>query len=136
MSEAGLLLYNIEEKKKEKISKLCSELGIKVKVVNPLEYKQPIENLLNFNNDGVSVVSVLTATTPNDTFQGEMFIMVGFSNELLDKFLREYRVKQIEPVFLKAILTPYNKTWTSIMLYNELMREHIEMSRMKQGKNK
>ncbi|MFV0344394.1 MAG: DUF3783 domain-containing protein [Anaerocolumna sp.] len=142
MEQAGILLFNIEEKKRNRISDLCSENGIKTKWVQPEEYLLPLERVSNFGEDiggkntdtekntEQNVYSGINVHKEVEKFPGEMFVMVDFSKELLDQFLTEYRMKQIEPVLLKAVLTKHNKTWNSIMLYKELMRERLELLQM------
>ncbi len=125
MKEAGVLLYNLATDKGEQINKLCNVLGIKVRWVEPKEYNLSLDSLSNFGGP----VSVLANQKTTDNFLGEMMVMVNFTDELLDKFLKEYKLNKIEPVFLKAILTPHNKTWSSIMLQKELIRERLEINR-------
>ncbi|MDF2803719.1 MAG: hypothetical protein K0S61_3622 [Anaerocolumna sp.] len=146
MKEAGILLYNLANEKGEKISRLCNQLSINVRWVQPGEYSLPLNKLTNFSgsnlkilNSGVdkdfSKVSLATDNSKDlEKFIGEMFVMVDFSEELLDRFLKEYKIKQIEPVFLKAILTPHNRTWSSSMLNKELIRERLEISRLNNKK--
>lgn len=147
MKDAGILLYNIPKEKGDRISLLCNKLNIKVKWVEPREFTLPIEKLADFRSVNLEAENSKKdnkeSNKENDTFplnpdninnslesfRGEMFVMVNFSEELLDRFLKEYKMKQIEPVFLKAILTPHNKSWNSLMLNKELMRERLEMSR-------
>lgn len=124
MKEAGILLFNLANKKGDQIRNLCNILGIKVRWVNSNEYNLSLDSLANFSGP----VSLEYQNT-TDNLLGEMFIMVNFSDELLDKFLKEYKLSKIEPVFLKAILTPHNKTWSSIMLQKELIRERLEINR-------
>lgn len=148
MKDAGILLYNLGNKKGEQISGLCSNLDIKIRWVKPEEFYLPLAGLTDFSGKDTKILNVQNNTnilnTPlakrdyengtKESFSGEMFVMVNFSEELLDRFLREYKLKQIEPVFLKAILTPHNKTWNSLMLNQELIRERLEMSRLNNKK--
>jgi hypothetical protein len=139
MKEAGILLYNLGTEKGEQINQLCTRLNIKVRWIKTEEFHLPLADLINFKSKDLKILK--NSNLPNsyvnqeefkegsnEGFRGEMFVMVNFSEELLDRFLREYKLKQIEPVFLKAILTPHNKSWSSNMLNKELMRERLEMS--------
>lgn len=53
---------------------------------------------------------------------GEMLVMAGFSDELMDRFLKALRESGCG-VPLKAALTPYNRFWTCEQLYRELQKE-------------
>ena len=44
-----------------------------------------------------------------------------------DAFLAEYKATGLPPVALKAIVTPYNVSWTADALLRELMKEHIQL---------
>ena len=45
----------------------------------------------------------------------------------MDAFLAEYKATGLPPVALKAIVTPYNVSWTADALLRELMKEHIQL---------
>lgn len=64
---------------------------------------------------------------PKEYRQPELMIFSGVSSEALDLFLGAWRMAGITPIFLKAILTPYNYTWTVYQLTQELIREHTAM---------
>lgn len=57
-------------------------------------------------------------------FDGEMLIFSGMDSAAVDRFLAEYRKDGIEPVSLKAVITPHNIFWTAEKVYRELEREH------------
>ena len=52
----------------------------------------------------------------------------GFDNQMLGDFLTEYRKAGIEKINLKATITPYNLSWNSLQLRDELNREHEELT--------
>lgn len=62
-------------------------------------------------------------------FPVEMLVLCGLEEGDLDRFLKAYRKAEIAPVPLKAVLTPYNVSWTAEKLFGELMAEHTRMMR-------
>ena len=56
---------------------------------------------------------------------GKMLVFCGLEREL-DGLLAALR--QAGVVCLKAVLTPHNRTWTAVKLYQELLREHQAMN--------
>ncbi|MEG1839004.1 MAG: DUF3783 domain-containing protein, partial [Bacteroidaceae bacterium] len=59
-----------------------------------------------------------------------MIVFVDFDDESLWDFLSRCRKANIESTDLKAGLTPYNVTWDSFQLRDELAREHEEMQKL------
>ena len=47
----------------------------------------------------------------------------------LEEFLQQYRLREIEPVALKAVMTKYNASWTPGRLCAELKKEHESINR-------
>ncbi|BCN30627.1 DUF3783 domain-containing protein [Anaeromicropila herbilytica] len=124
MEQSKILLYNLKSAKGSKIEKLCKRLSIEVKHVVEEEYLNSIGNLagtLEKKED-----NQLNGRT-EEAFQDEMFIMVNFTDSLLDQFLKEYRKTHIDSVSLRAIMTPNNQVWNSYELYHELCRERDAM---------
>lgn len=60
-------------------------------------------------------------------FPVEMMVFCGLSDKGLDDFLADYRKTGLAPVPLKAVITPYNMTWTAEQLFTALMKEHTAM---------
>lgn len=57
---------------------------------------------------------------------GRMLVLCGLEKQL-DALLPVLRQAGAGPECLKAVLTPHNRSWTPVMLYGELLREHREM---------
>ena len=64
---------------------------------------------------------------PADYKQPEVMVFSGITDTQLDMFLHGYKMGGISPIYLKAILTPYNYTWSLYQLTQELIREHTAM---------
>ncbi len=111
-----LLTYNIPQAKLDKLRVLCLRLGVRVRPVKPEQY-------------GLTL-SELTAQEPpeggaagEEPFTEEMAVMCGFSDKMVDDFLKGTRTSRIPAIPLKAVLTPTNAQWTSRELHRELSAE-------------
>lgn len=123
-----ILLYNLEEKKARQIKQLCTLLKIRFKSIASEQYMETIGSL-------AGVVNMEKTNVPftGTAFTDEMLVFVNFNDEALWDFLSRYRKAGIEPINLKAGLTPHNVTWNSIQLRDELMKEHEEIKKNQQG---
>ncbi len=52
-----------------------------------------------------------------------MLVFADFDDKDLDDFLAGYKEAGIEPIALKAVVTPANMSWTFVELYHELVQE-------------
>jgi hypothetical protein len=59
----------------------------------------------------------------------DLLVFFAFENAALDAFLAEYRAAGLPPAALKAMVTPYNLTWSVYELTEELQREHESFAR-------
>ena len=59
----------------------------------------------------------------------ELLVFSGIPEGMQDLILAEYRKEKIEPVALKAMVTPHNISWTVYELSSELAKEHAAMHR-------
>lgn len=115
-----VLLFHVKKEKRLQIENLCRGLEMKAIAV---EYKQYLEPL------GV-IAGIQEIPKSGKVYQGmdfpmEMMVFSGIHQELLDVFLQKYRELHIEPIALKAILTPTNVFWNAEQLYQELLKEHM-----------
>lgn len=121
MSTPTLLMYNLESEKGNKIKLICLRLKIKIRIVKKEEYLQPLGAVAGLlpGNDLIY---------QEKGFDDEMMVMVNFTGGMVNAFLQEMRRQQIEPVSLKAMLTPTNARWDSITLHEEIKKEHEFMA--------
>lgn len=117
-NHAQVLLFHVEPLKAARIESLCGELGIRASRVNPSEYSQKLGCLA-----GMPGFPREEKDWAGPDLPAEMMV---FSNmeDILDRFLREYRQAGIPPVALKAVITSHNMFWTAGDLYEELFKEH------------
>lgn len=105
--------------KKEKLEKLCKELGINVRAIDPYDGERTLLSVVSGGKYELKETkSITTHKLP------EIIVFQGFGDEELQEFLKVYREKGLEKIPLKAIVTPYNLTWT----LNELGK-HLEDER-------
>lgn len=110
-----LYLYNLDNPKGAKIRRMCLPLRVRTQMVPPQAHTLTLEELTG------------GAEPPADGapgFSDELLLMVGFTSALMDALFQGFRRAKIPPVALKAVLTPTNRSWTSVQLCQELRREH------------
>ncbi len=125
-----VLLYNIEDKEKErKLKFVFIRMGMKIKTIAKEDYMHPIGYLLNL--DGFE------PGTPykGEDFKDEMMVMYGLSGGRLNMLLAEMRKAKISKINLKAMVTEHNRSWTSLALHEELLREHAAMTNGEQAEH-
>ena len=113
-----IFMYNIHGKKAIEIKNICRALNISYREIDKSEYAYKLGYLLDLiedNNKG-----------ENGDFNDEMLYLIGFTDGLLNIFLKLLRSKKCT-VALKAVATETNINYTSIELYNEISAEHKAM---------
>ncbi len=110
-----LYLYNLDNPKGAKIRRMCLPLGVRTKIVPPEAHTLTLEEL-------TGGAPPLPDGAPG--FSDELLLMVGFTSAQMDALFLGFRRAKIPPVALKAVLTPTNRSWTSVQLHQELCQEH------------
>ena len=115
MNIPQILLYNLDSPKGAQMRKLCMPLKLLTRSVPTVSYRLSLAELA----DGKE------PKTPyrGPAFSDEMILLVNCSSAMLDQFLQGFRRHKIPQVPLKAILTPTNSEWDSLMLHDELTKE-------------
>ncbi|MDO4322634.1 MAG: DUF3783 domain-containing protein [Lachnospiraceae bacterium] len=147
-----LVLYCTEDAgKAQQIEMLCGQFGYKTKRLGTADADRTVGRLAGIETGAAGKAETGKAEAgraetgraetgkaeagpgngleraPKEYRQPELMIFSGVSSEALDLFLGAWRMAGITPIFLKAILTPYNYTWTVYQLTQELIREHTAM---------
>ena len=151
-----LVLYYTEDKgKAQQIDMLCGQLSFKTKRLRGSDAGTPVGKLagmsvkaetscpagmsINAEKAGASAEKYGASAekngeapsrengVPADYKQPEVMVFSGITDTQLDMFLHGYKMGGISPIYLKAILTPYNYTWSLYQLTQELIREHTAM---------
>ncbi len=121
-----VLVYTRDKEKAGTIEALCSSLSIGFR-------------RLTFGDLRFSVASVISgdyklplgAAPPLSALyvQPELMLFNGLKDRTLNAFLKEYRQENIAPIPLKAVVTPFNCSWTLLELTAQLQREHANFNR-------
>lgn len=125
MFQETLLAFRVEPEKMEVIRRLCAELGIKAveirKAENGNAEEQAPLGLLAGARDWMNPLLAGNRREPGPITE-EMLVFAGFSDGLLDLFLKKLRQNQAA-VSLKAVLTEQNAVWNAGQLQEELKQE-------------
>lgn len=119
---AKILLFGVSTQKDRAVRVAAEKIGVDVTTVNRRDYGQKIGTLAEisgFHKNG-KIYS-------GPDFAMEMLVFSGMDSQQVDAFLAEYKATGLPPVALKAIVTPYNVSWTADALLRELMKEHIQL---------
>ena len=119
---AKILLFGVSTQKDRAVRVAAEKIGVDVTAVNRRDYGQKIGTLAEisgFHKNG--------KIYNGPDFAMEMLVFSGMDSQQVDAFLAEYKATGLPPVALKAIVTPYNVSWTADALLRELMKEHIQL---------
>ncbi len=133
MGQKPTVLLSVRNKRKEEqIAGLCSRLGLGWKRLDARDRGRTVGELAEISGflpaaagKSAAPASSLLAPLP------ELLLFSGVPEETLDLFLAAYRQEGLEPVTLKAVLTPVNVRWTLDALLAELFRERAEFAKKK-----
>lgn len=125
MPGATILSYVKSQEKEAQIQRLCKRLQIQSAQIGSQDMGKELGELCGIYKGakGTHAPVPLLYQAP------ELLIFSGIPEGMLDLILAEYRKEGIEPVALKAIVTPHNIGWTFYELSSELAREHAAMHR-------
>lgn len=109
-----VLLYNIKD---EKLMRLCDTMQIKWRMIKESELNQTMEELLDFNQ-AVSGEKILTDFTMSFLFMADM------EEARMDELSQRMKQEKINFDGIKAVLTPHNKNWSVLHLFDEISKDH------------
>ncbi len=121
---AVVMLYTGNIKKEKKIAAFLREKGLNIRYIKQGDINKPLNIILG--NAGKSGHLKMEEKSPLNYKLPEIIIFSGLSQEELYKLLDEYKDSGLEPVELKAVITPVNITWSLYRLILELEREREE----------
>ena len=115
-----LLAFGVDTGKMKVIWQICSDMGIKAVKVESEEEAAPLGLLAGARN----WMNPLLAQNQREMkpLTEEMLVFAGFSDEMLETFLKRLRQNQAG-VSLKAVLTEQNAVWNAGQLQGELKQE-------------
>jgi hypothetical protein len=141
-----VMFFTSDTEKKRQIEELCRRVGASTRLLKSENLNTPVGTLAGITHgdssakktSGMAVSSHVPAASgvsgapdgkaPFGATVPEMMVFCGFTSEALDEFLKAYREANIQPIALKAIVTPYNHSWNLYQLSQELFREHLQMN--------
>ena len=112
-----LLGICLDRGKEMRLSMIAMSLGIRFRPVAESEYGLPVGALA-----GDQVPAGKLQTLPVD---GEMIVMAHMTEKQTDALLDAIRTSGMQPIRLKAVLTPTNRFWSCGRLYQELRKEYF-----------
>ena len=126
MKNAGtVLMYNCSGEKFSKLKQIFAMLRLRMRVVEPERYHLPLEELAQGKGEPGE------AAEPLDE---PMLVFCYMGQALLNQVLEIIRLAKLPPIPLKAVLTESNRTWNTLELHAELLkeREAVEAQKAKQ----
>ncbi len=121
---ADILTFGLKKEKYLAVCAVAKKIGANVTDVARKDYGQKIGALAEiqgFSKDRITYSGL--------DFFTEMIVFSGMNQQQMDTFLAEYKATGEQPVPLKAIITPYNISWTADTLFRELMKEHLQLGK-------
>ena len=118
---AQVFLHIPDKNKFDRISKLCEKCGYSCCQIQNADVNRTILELISGQSAGKKV------SAPPLYFLPEMMIFQGLADKEVHQFLEAYRAEGIPAVDLKAVVTPWNLTWTLYELAEHLKEEHRSM---------
>lgn len=119
-----IMFFTKDVHKSEQIINLCKRLGIRTRKIKPIDINMETGSLAEIKTGNIKKEKIKAPIGYN---MQEVMIFSGISDENLDIFLEQYKKEQIAPIALKAVLTPYNISWSLYELIVELQKERIQM---------
>lgn len=96
--------------------------GAEVVPVARQDYNKPLAVLAGLDDDPGTVLPFT-----GGPLGGRMVVLCGLESRM-DDLLPALSQAGIGRDCLKAVLTPYNRTWNAVKLHEELLREHQAMN--------
>ena len=118
---AQVFLHIPDKNKLDRISKLCEKSGYSCRRIQNADVNRTILELISGQSAGKKV------SAPPLYFLPEMMLFQGLADKEVHQFLEAYRAEGIPAVDLKAVVTPWNLTWTLYELAEHLKEEHRSM---------
>ena len=126
MKNAGTgLMYHCSGEGFSRLKQIFAMLHLRMRVVEPDRYHVPLEELAVGKGEAGEMAEPLPEA---------MLVFCGLGQALLNQVLEVIRVAKLPPIPLKAVLTDTNRTWNTIQLHEELLREREAIASQKAEK--
>lgn len=120
------LFYNFSDERLRKAKFALMPQKFSVIGVKKEDFCQPIGYLA-----GIKDICAKDEKYSGDGFSDEMIVMHNFTSQKIDVLIRALNKHGIGRVPLKAVVTPTNKNWDSIKLYEAVKADYEEMNQRK-----
>ena len=118
-------MYHCSGEGFSRLKQIFAMLHLRMRVVEPDRYHVPLEELAVGKGEAGEMAEPLPEA---------MLVFCGLGQALLNQVLEVIRVAKLPPIPLKAVLTDTNRTWNTIQLHEELLREREAIARQKAEK--
>ena len=123
MKNAGtILMYNCSGPEFSKMRQIFAMLRLRMRPVEPERYHVSLEELARGKGEPSEAAEALPEA---------MLVFCGLGDALLHQVLEVLRAAQLPPIPLKAVLTETNRTWDTLQLHQELLREREAIAEQK-----
>jgi len=119
-----ILMYNCSGGKYFKLQQIFAMLRLRMRMVGPDKYHLTLLELAEGEGE--------PAAEAGEAIPESMLVFCGVNEALLNQVLEVIRAAKLPPIVLKAVLTETNQDWTSLQLYEELVREREAFKAQKQ----
>lgn len=117
-----LLIFHLEDNELTKLKKITGAMKIRLEIIDPANYLQPLENLVKGQLN--PMISPFTDEMPTES----LLLFCDFTEKRMDKLLAALRRDNVSVTF-KAALTPTNRQWNFMRLLLEMRKEQKAMSK-------
>ena len=130
---AQVFLHIPDRNKFDRIRKLCEKSGYSCCLIQNADVNRTILELVSGKSAGIAGTGIPGAgkgkkvSAPPLYFLPEIMLFQGLADKEVHQFLEMYRAEGIPAVDLKAVVTPWNLTWTLYELAEHLKEEHRSM---------
>ena len=120
MKNAGtVLMYQCSAPEFSKLKQIFAMLRLRMRVVEPDRYHVPLLEL----SQGKGEPGENTEPLPE-----AMLVFCYLPQALLNQVLEVIRLSKLPPIPLKAVMTETNRSWNTLQLHEELLKEREAMA--------
>ena len=120
MAKQAILLYNCSGPQWTKLHQMMMMLRFRIRVITPDRYHLSLEELAAGKGE---------AGDAQEAIPESMMVFCGVSQPQLEAILNAIHLAKLPPIPLKAVLTESNRTWNSLQLREELLKEREELEK-------
>ena len=112
-------MYNCSGEEFSKLRQIFAMLRLRMRVVEPDRYHVPLAELAQGKGEPGEAAEPLSEP---------MLVFCGLGEALLNQVLEVIRLSKLPPIPLKAVMTETNRSWNTLQLHEELLKEREAMA--------